>query len=233
MVGLAILLGFLALLLLIAGDTQLPIWIFVTSFTLIVHTVLFKNQIPNEVYAVLKTMLKFLRLDFLPLDSENHLKPSEEVFLAGYLSTQFVTNMGYLLLGLLAVSLTLLLLGLTNDTLTPRSWRNRSCCKPALSMSIRALLIIMLEICICIGFEFRGLYDSGNIPQSKLAQFGLFLAIIFLILTVLLMSYVFSLLFKLQWALGAELKEKDTKTKYSKRTATLIDTQKSDSLLPS
>ena len=87
MVCIAIMLVFFAFLLLIAGDTLLPIWIFVTSLTLIVHTVLFGSELPNDVFIVLKTMLKFLRLDFLSIDTENDVKPPNEVFVVGYLST--------------------------------------------------------------------------------------------------------------------------------------------------
>jgi hypothetical protein len=81
---LAVLLILFALVLLITGDSPLPIWIFLNSLTLIVHTVVLKTELPNEVFLVLKIMLKALRLDFLPLDSTNHVKPPEEFLMAGY-----------------------------------------------------------------------------------------------------------------------------------------------------
>ena len=86
-IGMATLAGLLILLafiLLLTGDTLLPIWILLNSLTLIVHTAVLSTQLPNEVFVVLKIMLKFLRLDFFPLDSEDHLKPPEEFLIAGY-----------------------------------------------------------------------------------------------------------------------------------------------------
>ena len=74
--GMAIIAGLLvilALLLVIARDSFLPIWIFMTSLNLMVHIVLFRIDLPDNVYLVLKTILKGLRLDFLLLDSETHM----------------------------------------------------------------------------------------------------------------------------------------------------------------
>ena len=80
----AVLLILLALIFLITGDSLLPIWIFLSSLTLIVHTVVFRSELPDVVFVVLKTMLKFLRLDFSPLSSENHVNPPDEFLMAGY-----------------------------------------------------------------------------------------------------------------------------------------------------
>ena len=80
----AVLLILLALIFLITGDSLLPIWIFLSSLTLIVHTVVFRSELPDVVFVVLKTMLKFLRLDFSPLSSENHVTPPDEFLMAGY-----------------------------------------------------------------------------------------------------------------------------------------------------
>ena len=84
MIGLAGVLIVLALVLLIARDSLLPIWIFLNTLTLIVHTVVFRSELPDVVFVVLKTMLKFLRLDFSPLSSENHVNPPDEFLMAGY-----------------------------------------------------------------------------------------------------------------------------------------------------
>ena len=80
----AVLLILLALIFLITGGSLLPIWIFLSSLTLIVHTVVFRSELPDVVFVVLKTMLKFLRLDFSPLSSENHVNPPDEFLMAGY-----------------------------------------------------------------------------------------------------------------------------------------------------
>jgi len=50
MIVLAGAMALLALLLVIAGDSFLPIWIFVTSLTLIVHCVLFRIDLPDNVF---------------------------------------------------------------------------------------------------------------------------------------------------------------------------------------
>jgi len=84
MIVLALLLILLALVLLIAGDSLLPIWTFLTSLTLIAHTIVFRVKMPDVVFVVLKTMLKFLRFDFFPLASEGHVKPPDEFLMAGY-----------------------------------------------------------------------------------------------------------------------------------------------------
>ena len=52
----------------IAGDSLLPIWIFVTSLTLLVHTAVFTLEFPKDAFVVLKVMLKLLRLDFWPFE---------------------------------------------------------------------------------------------------------------------------------------------------------------------
>ena len=195
--GMAIIAGlmlFLALLLVIAGDSLLPIWIFVTSLTLLVHTVLFRAELPSDVFVVLKTMLKVLRLDFLPLDSESHVPPPDEFLVAGYQSTQFVTNMGYLLLAPLALCLTLWILGLVKDIVTPKAWRDRSCCKPALNMFLRVLILTLLEVCICAGLELRGRFDLDESRESGLAQFGFYIAAVLLGLTLILTCYLFAVL---------------------------------------
>ena len=77
--------------------------------------------------------------------------------------------MGYLLLGPLAICLTLWILGLAIDALTPAKWRNRSYCKPAFSMCLRVLLITLLEICICIGLELRGRFEFEEARESKIS----------------------------------------------------------------
>ena len=110
-----------------------------------------------------------MRLDFFPLYSETHFQPPDEFSMAGYRSTQFITNMGYLLLGPLAVCLTLMILGLMKDAVTPKSWHQRNCCKPAFSMFLRVLLLTMLEVCICAGLELRGRFEFGEARESLLA----------------------------------------------------------------
>ena len=77
--------------------------------------------------------------------------------------------MGYLLLGPLVVCLTLWILGLFKDMVTPKAWRNRSCCAPAFSMCLRVLLLTLLEICICAGLELRGRFDFEEARESKIS----------------------------------------------------------------
>ena len=84
MIGLAGVLIVLALVLLIARDSLLPIWIFLNTLTLIVHTVVIRAEMPDVVFVVLKTMLTFLRLDFFSLAAENHVRPPNEFIIAGY-----------------------------------------------------------------------------------------------------------------------------------------------------
>jgi len=77
--------------------------------------------------------------------------------------------MGYLLLGPLAVCIALWILGIVKDVVTPKRWRNRSCCMPAFSMCLRVLLLTLLEICICAGLEIRGRFDFGEARESKIS----------------------------------------------------------------
>ena len=100
--------------------------------------------------------------------------------------------MGYLLLGPLAVCLTFWILGLVKDVLTPKAWRNRSCCMPAFSMCLRALLLSLLEICICAGLELRGRFDFGEARDSKLSCAGFYAAASLLGLTLILTCYIIS-----------------------------------------
>ena len=100
--------------------------------------------------------------------------------------------MGYLLLGPLAVCLTFWILGLVKDVLTPKAWRIRSCCMPAFSMCLRALLLSLLEICICAGLELRGRFDFGEARDSKLSCAGFYAAASLLGLTLILTCYIIS-----------------------------------------
>jgi len=98
--------------------------------------------------------------------------------------------MGYLLLGPFAVCLTFWILGLVKDVLTPKAWRNRSCCMPAFSMCLRALLLTLLEICICAGLELRGRFDFGEARDSKLSCAGFYAAASLLGLNLILTCYI-------------------------------------------
>jgi len=68
MSALACFIGIVALMLLVTGDSLLSVWIFATSITLIVHSLVFRVVFPDTVAIVLSVMLKFLRLDFEPLE---------------------------------------------------------------------------------------------------------------------------------------------------------------------
>lgn len=110
--------------------------------------------------------------------------------MAGYQSTQFITNMGYLQLSPLAVCISLWILGIVKDVVTPKKWRNRSCCMPAFSMCLRALLLTLLEICICAGLELRGRFDFGEARESNISQAGFYLGLSLLGLTLILTCYI-------------------------------------------
>ena len=90
--------GFLlvfGLLLLALGESLLPIWIFVTSLTLIVHTILFKVTLPEEVFITLKVMLNILRLRFFDTETINYYVDIPDTFIVvNYTSTKFIDNMG-------------------------------------------------------------------------------------------------------------------------------------------
>ena len=90
--------GFLlvfGLLFLALGESLLPIWIFVTSLTLIVHTILFKVTLPEEVFITLKVMLNVLRLKFFETETINYYVDIPDTFIVvNYTSTKFINNMG-------------------------------------------------------------------------------------------------------------------------------------------
>jgi len=98
--------------------------------------------------------------------------------------------MGYLLLGLLTVSLIMWILGLAKDALTPKIWRNRNCCMPAFSMCLRVLLLTLLEICICVGLELKGRFDFGEVRESTTSQVGFYAGVLILGLTLILTCYI-------------------------------------------
>ena len=98
--------------------------------------------------------------------------------------------MGYLLLSPLAGCLALWIIGLIKDVLTPKARRNRSCSMPAFSMCLRALLVTLLEICICAGLELRGCFDLGEVRESKLSRAGFYTALLLLGLTLILTCYI-------------------------------------------
>ena len=114
---------FAALLLIICGGDLLPIWIFLTSLTLIVHTILFSVSLPDQIFVVLKCMLKFLRLDILPAffpELRDYLKyeerePPEEFLLAGYESYRYLTSVTDLVLAIFALLIVMWLLSLLKD----------------------------------------------------------------------------------------------------------------------
>ena len=60
----------LVLLLLGMGGSLMPIWVFTTSFSLLVHTQLLNMQLPQECLFIMKVMLKFMRLDFIPIEGD-------------------------------------------------------------------------------------------------------------------------------------------------------------------
>lgn len=88
LMGLLLLIFFLAGLI---GGSLLPIWIFLTTLSVIVHTILFSMHFPMEPFVVLKTILKYLRLDLVQISQMdlksvdvNDEKLPVEFILAGY-----------------------------------------------------------------------------------------------------------------------------------------------------
>ena len=77
------------LILACTGESLLPIWIFGISLTTIVHTLLFNITMPEDTYVVMKVMLKFLRLDFVTLESDEQFFPPTVFTVAGYQSIGF------------------------------------------------------------------------------------------------------------------------------------------------
>ena len=108
----------MSLMLIAGGDSLLPMWIFATSLTLLVHTVLLCPLLPVPVFIAMKTMLSVLRLDFWPLESSQHAHPPSNFYFSGYDSTQFVTNMGAFLLAPFALCFLIWLVALTSDLAT-------------------------------------------------------------------------------------------------------------------
>ena len=162
-------------LLLLTGGSLLPIWIFITSLTLLVHTVLFGADMPNDVFYVLKVALKFLRLDLMPLDSDEDVRPGEKFVLVGYQSTSFLTNMSYLLLGPLALTIALWVLALLKDMVTPRrsqettqSCCRRSWCQPMMNIFLRVLILLLLEVSICAVLDIKARFvDFKDEPMES------------------------------------------------------------------
>ena len=100
-----------------------------TSLTLLVHMVMLRQELPDNDYTILKAMLKVLRLDFLSLiDAESYHHgnsvPPDDLFVAGYQSTQFLTNLGPLLTAIVFIPALLSVLGFIKNCLTPRSCKN-------------------------------------------------------------------------------------------------------------
>lgn len=65
------------ILLLAMGNSLLPVWIFITSLSLLVHTQLFNVLLSQDCLIIMKVMLKFMRLDFAPVEG-NPLEPIYE-----------------------------------------------------------------------------------------------------------------------------------------------------------
>jgi len=71
---------------------------------------------PEDTYVVMKVMLKFLRLDFITLDSgREQFSPPTVFMVAGYESICFFENMGYFLSAMLFLPVLIYLLSLCKD----------------------------------------------------------------------------------------------------------------------
>ena len=113
----------LFLLLLSMGGSLMPVWIFMTSLSLLAHTQLFNFHLPQECLIIMKVMLKFMRLDLTPVEDDpletlSEDSPPPYMFqIAGYQSSNFITNMSYPILFALVAPLPLLVLTALKDLL--------------------------------------------------------------------------------------------------------------------
>ena len=77
------LVGLLSLALIAAlasGGSILPVWLFLTSLSIILHTILFSIEIPMEPLVILKTMLKYLRLDLVRVAQIEEIEGEANIF---------------------------------------------------------------------------------------------------------------------------------------------------------
>ena len=163
---------FLLILMVGLGESLLSIWIFTTSLTLIVHTIVFSATVPDDAFVVLRVMLKFLRIDFYSLSTEGQLSPTGSFVEAGYTSTLFVTNMGIPLLAIAACPVALWICTLFIDLWCTQNRANRpekvtkccrkSWCKIMVNVTLRILFVLLLEISICAMLEIHGRFIQGD-----------------------------------------------------------------------
>ena len=122
---------FLVLIMALAsGGSMLPVWLFLTSLSIIAHTILFSIDAIMEPFVVLKTMLKYLRLDLVritqidQLDGQDDEEEEQEVelrtrpvfILAGYDdSYRFLDTVTHPVQVILALSFTLWTLCMLKD----------------------------------------------------------------------------------------------------------------------
>lgn len=188
-------------LLVLLGDSLVPVWLFVTSLTFLTHIVVLRHELPNNVFIVLRSMLKILRLDFVSLDADGGRLPPDDLFIAGYTSTRFVTNLGYNLCGISATVLAMFFFGSIKDVLTPKCCRCRATWSTMMNLLIRFVLLAALEFSICACLEINSAANqltSLDTTDSKV-HFGA--AVLTASIILLVLVYLIALQCRFKWAL--------------------------------